>query len=121
MATAIRPRDKGAKESFPEADPSWGLRWSYAGIDLARQTEPFFQSFRLYQFLRQLLISVLLELWKAQALSVALRALEKDDTELTASLCGLVLISPWLDLSCGSHTYEAWHNTEGRLLVSRKS
>ncbi|CAE7739500.1 est [Symbiodinium sp. CCMP2592] len=40
-----------------------------------------------------------------QALSIALRALEQDDTELTASLCGLVLISPWLDLSCGSHTY----------------
>jgi len=40
-----------------------------------------------------------------QALSIALRALEQDDTELTASLFGLVLISPWLDLSCGSHTY----------------
>ncbi|CAE7543602.1 est [Symbiodinium natans] len=40
-----------------------------------------------------------------QALSTALRALAQEDLELSASICGLILISPWLDLSCGSHTY----------------
>ena len=42
-----------------------------------------------------------------KVLSIALRALAQEDLELTACIGGLVLISPWLDLSCGSHTYEA--------------
>ena len=119
MATALRPRDKGAKKSSPEADRCWGLRWSYAGLKLTLQKEAaFLFSLSLYRFScsHALKMPACLENGKnVQALSIALRALEQDDTELTASLFGLVLISPWLDLSCGSHTYEAWHKRDKKL------
>jgi len=40
-----------------------------------------------------------------QAYSLLLHALLDESCELKNSLCGLVLFSPWLDLTCRSHTY----------------
>ncbi|CAJ1338923.1 unnamed protein product [Effrenium voratum] len=40
-----------------------------------------------------------------QAMSILLQVLAEDALELQSPLRGLVLISPWLDLTCGSHTY----------------
>ena len=40
-----------------------------------------------------------------QAYSLLIHALLDESCELKNSLCGLVLFSPWLDLTCGSHTY----------------
>ncbi|CAK9100450.1 unnamed protein product [Durusdinium trenchii] len=40
-----------------------------------------------------------------QALSLLLQILSDDSLERELNIRGLALISPWLDLSCGSHTY----------------
>lgn len=40
-----------------------------------------------------------------QAFSLLLLALSEESEELKKCLAGLALVSPWLDLTCGSHTY----------------
>eukprot|EP00931_Biecheleriopsis_adriatica_P059478 TRINITY_DN35597_c0_g1_i1.p1 TRINITY_DN35597_c0_g1~~TRINITY_DN35597_c0_g1_i1.p1 ORF type:complete len:382 (-),score=72.87 TRINITY_DN35597_c0_g1_i1:50-1195(-) len=40
-----------------------------------------------------------------QAMSLLLRVLSESSQELRRAIRGTVMISPWLDLTCGSHTY----------------
>ena len=44
-----------------------------------------------------------------EALSMLLHVISEESlAELKNQIRGLALISPWLDLSCGSHTYASW-------------